>query len=93
MDRVANDVIDEVANARDERRPSTRRGLNRPGRDRLPEMETWADAIEGREDIGFEPGHEETLSQFVFETANPCLAEDLTDRSALSWIERFTSSP
>lgn len=53
------------------------------------DLQAWADAIEGREDVGFEPGHEETLSQFVFETANPSLAEELTDRYAVSWIARL----
>ena len=57
------------------------------------ELEAWAEAIEGRDDIGFEPGHERTLSQFVFETANPSLAQALTDRYAVGWIARMTSSP
>jgi hypothetical protein len=57
------------------------------------DLEAWAEAIEGREDVGFEPGHEETLSQFVFETANPTLAEALSDQYAVGWIERMTSSP
>jgi hypothetical protein len=56
-------------------------------------LEAWAEAIEGRDDVGFEPGHEEALSEFVFETANPSLAEALTDHYAAGWIARLTSSP
>jgi hypothetical protein len=38
----------------------------------------WAEALEGREDVGFEDGHEEKLKQFIFELANPELCESVT---------------
>lgn len=53
------------------------------------DLERWADAIEGREDIGSEQGHEELLRAFVFETANPALAEHISDGYARRWLERF----
>jgi hypothetical protein len=54
------------------------------------DLETWADAIEGRDDIGFAPGQSEQLTRFVFETANPSLAVAMSDHHAGSWIARLT---
>lgn len=53
------------------------------------QFEMWAETIEGREDIGFEAGYEELLSQFVFESANPLLTQDLRSSRASVWIERL----
>lgn len=53
------------------------------------DLEGWADAVEGREDVGSEQGHEELLRAFVFETANPVLAEQISDSYARRWLERL----
>jgi hypothetical protein len=38
----------------------------------------WAEALEAREDVGFEAGYEEQLTLLVFELANPDITERLT---------------
>lgn len=43
------------------------------------EVEDWANAIEGREDIGYEKGCEELLNETIFQLANPVLAKELDD--------------
>src|SRR5579875_2879717 len=42
------------------------------------EVERWANTIESREDVGFGAGDDELLRRFVFETANPQLAEAIS---------------
>jgi hypothetical protein len=42
------------------------------------DVENWANLIEGREDIDFELGHENALSQYVYELANPDLLNELS---------------
>jgi hypothetical protein len=42
------------------------------------ECEQWAEALEAREDVGFEAGNEELLKRLVFELANPDITEPLT---------------
>lgn len=42
----------------------------------------WADAIEARDDIGFEPEWVEMLKQFIFELANPELGWALSHDAA-----------
>lgn len=49
-------------------------------------VETWANAIEGREDIGYAPSSEDTLAEFVFEIANPDIAGALTPALATDWM-------
>jgi hypothetical protein len=53
------------------------------------DVESWADAVESRDDIGFESGHEELLRAFVFETANPVLFEPISETYARRWLDRF----
>lgn len=52
-------------------------------------VERWANAIEGRDDIGYEHGHEALLSEFVFEMANPDITKALDPPRARSWIGRL----
>ncbi len=40
-------------------------------------IETWANAIEGREDIDFESGYEDCLQEIIHILANPVLTEPL----------------
>lgn len=53
------------------------------------DLEVWANAVEGREDIGLESAHEELLRAFVFETANPSLVEPISESYAHRWLERL----
>jgi hypothetical protein len=41
------------------------------------EVETWADLVESREDISFDPKSEEWLRQAIYELANPLLTQPL----------------
>lgn len=43
-----------------------------------PEIERWANLMEGRDDIIFESGHEKWIADSVFELANPILTNPLT---------------
>ncbi len=52
-------------------------------------VEAWAEAIEGREDIGYEPEAEEILGDLVFELANPELAATLDTDRASAWVQRM----
>ncbi len=52
------------------------------------DLEAWANAVEGREDLGAVPGDEELLRAFVFETANPVLAEPISDGYAHRWLDK-----
>jgi hypothetical protein len=49
----------------------------------------WADAIEIREDIGHEPGHEDALKDLIFELANPDANYVLTPARAKEWLKRL----
>jgi hypothetical protein len=42
------------------------------------ECQLWAEALEAREDVGFEAGYEELLKRLIFELANPDITEPLT---------------
>lgn len=45
------------------------------------QLEDWANAIEGREDIGFLPSSEVVLQDAVFQLANPLLTQPITHKS------------
>ncbi|MGH2718940.1 MAG: hypothetical protein ACRDJU_10205 [Actinomycetota bacterium] len=55
------------------------------------EIELWANAIEGRDDIGFEAGRETELKDFVFELANPELTQNISGERAKFWQRRLSS--
>jgi hypothetical protein len=46
------------------------------------QLEDWANAIECREDVGFEAGYEDMLQEAIFQLANPLLTLAVTDESA-----------
>jgi len=46
------------------------------------DVEAWANAIEGRDDIGFDSEYEQFLIDVVFFLANPRLNEQLTEECA-----------
>jgi hypothetical protein len=54
------------------------------------EVERWANLIEGRADIEFEPRHEPAVADAIFDLANPDLQGELADISAdvLALVER-----
>ena len=49
------------------------------------EVEEWAEAIEGRDDVGYESPHGDTIKQIVFELANPLLTRQLEPSRAREW--------
>ena len=53
------------------------------------QLEEWADAIEVREDVDFESGHEEVLKEFIFWLANPLLTASPTIEEARAWLRRL----
>lgn len=55
------------------------------------DVETWANAIEGRDDIAFPPESSVALKEAIFELANPDLQGALTAETADRWIARLNS--
>lgn len=55
------------------------------------DVEAWANALEGREDIGYEAGAVEVIAETIDELANPLLTLPLTKETAKMWIDRLTS--
>ena len=53
------------------------------------DLEEWANAVEGRDDIGFESEYKGLLGEFVFETANPELAAPISENYARLWVTRL----
>lgn len=51
------------------------------------DIEQWAEAVEGREDIGFEPGQEDRLKHFLFEAANPELSRPV-EQVCAEWLDQ-----
>lgn len=49
------------------------------------DVEEWANAIEGREDVGYEPAHADLLRELIFDLANPCLTRALDPEAATNW--------
>ena len=45
----------------------------------------WANAIESRDDVGFEPGHDVVLRELIFTLANPDITEPLSVEMAERW--------
>jgi len=50
------------------------------------EVEDWANLVEGREDITFEPDDAELLREVVYELANPELTEQLSNQRAMDMV-------
>lgn len=49
----------------------------------------WAEAIEGREDIGLDGANELILKEFIFEVANPAINVPLDMQRAGWWLGRL----
>jgi hypothetical protein len=56
------------------------------------ECQRWADALEGRDDLGFETGSEDLIKEFLFQIATPELAEPLTKEFAERWLGRLSKA-
>lgn len=56
------------------------------------ELEKWADAIESRDDVGYETTAATELRQIIFELANPELAQGLDPHKAREWMEVLKAS-
>jgi hypothetical protein len=53
------------------------------------DWERWAEALEGRDDIGFDEGSGELIKEFIFESATPEIFEPLTPQLAREWLSRL----
>lgn len=53
------------------------------------DVENWANLIEGRDDINFEPNGADVIKELIHELANPILTRELTHASAKEWITRL----
>ena len=53
------------------------------------EVENWANALEGRDDVGLESGHEGVIREAVHWMANPVLEGKITPASARTWLGRL----
>jgi hypothetical protein len=53
-------------------------------------IERWANLLEGREDISFEPGHEDWLDEVIFQLANPGMTVALDAELAAKFIAEAT---
>jgi hypothetical protein len=52
------------------------------------EVERWAEVVEGRDDIGFDPADATALREVIFELASPELEGVLTDERARTLLRR-----
>ncbi|MGK7946046.1 MAG: hypothetical protein AB4058_16410 [Microcystaceae cyanobacterium] len=57
----------------------------------LTDVENWANAIEGREDIEYEENYEEILEEILFVLANPLLSKPLSSHSAQDYLNQLDS--
>lgn len=53
------------------------------------DVTTWAEAIECREDIGFEVPYEKLIGEIIFELANPDVTGTLSEGKAKALIEKL----
>lgn len=70
---------DEAGQPEQLTRANLRAALQRNGAGMLSaaELERWANALEGRDDLDFETGHEAAIDKVLFELANPLLTQAL----------------
>jgi hypothetical protein len=55
------------------------------------QLELWADAIEGRSDIGLEPGAEEQLKQLLFEISTAEINFAITEAQVSAWRRQLVA--
>jgi hypothetical protein len=56
------------------------------------DIEAWAEAVAGRDDVGLLEGFEESLKQFLFELSTPEINEPIGRELARRWAARFHGS-
>ena len=56
------------------------------------DVEEWAEALEGRDDVGYEPQLSDTLKQIIFELANPLLTTPVEPARAHQWKQSVGGS-
>ncbi len=56
------------------------------------QLERWANAVEGRDDLDLEAGHEAVIEPVLFELANPLLAQALDRRRADVMLSALSAS-
>jgi hypothetical protein len=56
------------------------------------DLVSWAEALEAREDVGFESGYEELVKCVVFTLANPEINHPLTLLKAARYIQQLSKS-
>ena len=57
------------------------------------DVESWANALECRDDVGLEAGYQDLVREVVHELANPLLTRSLSAVTAKDWIQRLTTVP
>lgn len=57
------------------------------------QLEAWADAVEGRDDIDLEPRAEEQLKQLLFEISTPEINFEITPGQASVWRRQLLAEP
>jgi len=55
----------------------------------VSEVESWANAIEGRDDIGFASDNKKILRELIHELANPLLTQPLTKKRARELLNQL----
>ncbi|MGW1539771.1 hypothetical protein ACWCPM_05780 [Streptomyces sp. NPDC002309] len=55
----------------------------------LTDVPAWAEELHTREDVDVEPGHEDLLTQFLFELSTPELFEPITRELCNRWIDEL----
>jgi hypothetical protein len=53
------------------------------------DLRRWAEVLEGRDDLGLEPLHENVLKDFLTEIANPEIFESINPEVAIKWLRRL----
>ncbi|WP_328615164.1 hypothetical protein OHS18_46885 [Amycolatopsis sp. NBC_00355] len=57
------------------------------------DVEVWAEALAGRDDVGLLKGYENLLKQALFELSTPEINEPIGFEMARRWVERFSILP
>lgn len=56
------------------------------------DLEEWANALEGRDDIEYEPSADDNLRRIIFELANPLLATPIGPAQVQRWKEAISEA-
>jgi hypothetical protein len=57
---------------------------------KIDDLRQWAEALDGRDDLAFEPGFEDELREFIFKFSTPEINEQLTFDLAARWASRLS---